>query len=38
VVAGALKVVYDLLFLAMFRNRRPPEEIPPVAVPATVTR
>jgi MFS family permease len=29
VVAGALKVVYDLLFLAMFRNLRPPEESQP---------
>lgn len=26
VVAGTLKVVYDLLFLAMFRHVRPPEE------------
>jgi hypothetical protein len=26
VVAGGLKIVYDLLLLAMFRNVRPPEE------------
>jgi MFS family permease len=26
VVAGALKAVYDLLLLALFRHRRPPEE------------
>jgi MFS family permease len=26
--AGALKIVYDLLLLAMFRKIRPPEEIP----------
>jgi MFS family permease len=28
VIAGALKIVYDLLLLAMFRNLRPPEERP----------
>jgi MFS family permease len=28
VIAGALKIVYDLLLLAMFRNVRPPEERP----------
>jgi hypothetical protein len=26
VVAGGLKIVYDLVFLAMFRRVRPPEE------------
>ena len=25
---GALKIVYDLLLLAMFRKIRPPEELP----------
>lgn len=29
VAAGALKAVYDLLLLAMFRHRRPPEEQEP---------
>ena len=28
VAAGALKIVYDLLLLAMFRNVKPPEEAP----------
>ncbi len=27
VAAGALKVIYDLLLLALFRHRRPPEEV-----------
>ena len=27
VAAGAIKIVYDLLLLAMFRHVRPPEEI-----------
>jgi len=26
VIGGGLKIVYDLLLLAMFRNVRPPEE------------
>jgi len=26
VLAGGLKIVYDLLLLAMFRHVRPPEE------------
>ena len=26
IVAGAIKIVYDLLLLAMFRKVRPPEE------------
>jgi MFS family permease len=29
VAAGALKAVYDLLLLAMFRHHRPPEEQEP---------
>ena len=29
VIAGALKIVYDLLLLAMFRTVRPPEETVP---------
>jgi predicted MFS family arabinose efflux permease len=28
VLAGGLKAAYDLLLLAMFRNVRPPEEMP----------
>ena len=27
-LAGAVKIVYDLLLLAMFRKVRPPEEMP----------
>ena len=27
IIAGSLKIIYDLLLLAMFRNVRPPEEI-----------
>ncbi len=27
-LAGAVKIVYDLLLLAMFRKVRPPEEVP----------
>ena len=29
IIAGALKIVYDLLLLRMFRHIRPPEELPP---------
>jgi len=28
IIAGTLKAIYDLLLLAMFRNIRPPEEMP----------
>lgn len=40
VAAGALKIVYDLLLLAMFHKVRPPEEEPPPAAvsPAGSTR
>ena len=40
VTAGALKIVYDLLLLAMFHKVRPPEEEPPPAAvrPAGSTR
>jgi MFS family permease len=35
VAAGAVKIVYDLLLLAMFRKVRPPEEAAPAAAPVT---
>ena len=28
IIGGALKAIYDLILLAMFRNVRPPEEVP----------
>lgn len=31
IVGGALKIVYDILLLAMFSRVRPPEELPPKA-------
>ena len=35
IVGGALKIVYDVLLLAMFSRVRPPEEIAVVAPSAT---
>jgi MFS family permease len=35
VVAGCLKIVYDLLLLATFRKVRPPEEVSASCVPAS---
>lgn len=37
IAAGATKIVYDLLLLAMFRKVRPPEEQAPRVAPATTT-
>lgn len=34
VIAGSLKIVYDLLLYRAFRAVRPPEELPPEEVPA----
>jgi MFS family permease len=35
IVGGALKIVYDVLLLAMFSRVRPPEEIATVEPPAS---
>ena len=37
VVGGALKIVYDILLLAMFSRVRPPEEIPEVQGPVNAS-
>jgi hypothetical protein len=37
-VAGGLKIVYDLWILALFRDVRPPEEAPRAGAPATAPR
>jgi hypothetical protein len=36
VAGGVIKIVYDLLLLAMFSKVRPPEESPSRAAPARV--